>query len=92
MTGACGPYNLGGSATTRPSSSLSTTIVVPTTVEVVAMYCIMSSSFFGGVRTGEEVRYALSFLKASLASSVYSNLCVFFSSLKKGNPFRRVLI
>ena len=57
---------------TRPSSSLSTTIAVLTIVEVAKMYSIMSSSFFGGVRTGEEVRYALSFLKASLASSIHS--------------------
>ena len=71
----------------RPSSSLSTTIVVLITVEVAAMYSIMSSYLFGGVRTGEDVRYALSLLKASLASSVYLNLSVFFSNLKKGNPF-----
>ena len=54
----------------RPSSSLSTTIAVLITVEVAAMYSIMSSYFFGGVRMGEEVRYALSFLKASLTSSL----------------------
>ena len=70
----------------RPSS-LSTTIAVLITVEVAAMYSIMSSYFFGGVRTGKEVRYALSFLKASLASSVHLNLSFFFSSLKNGNPF-----
>ena len=63
------------------------TIAVLITVEVAAMYNIMSSYFFGGVRTGEVVRYVLSLLKASLASSVHSNLSVFFSSLKKGNPF-----
>jgi hypothetical protein len=51
------------------------------------MYSIMSLCFFGGVRTSEEVRYALRLLKASLASSVHSNLPVFFNSLKKGNPF-----
>ena len=50
-------------------------------------YSIMSSYFFGGVRTGDDVRYALSLLKASLASSVHLNLSVFFSSLKKGKPF-----
>jgi hypothetical protein len=72
---------------TCPSSSLSTTIVVLTTIEVIAMYNIMSSCFFGGVSTGEEVRYALRLSKAFLASSVYSNLSVFFNILKKGNPF-----
>jgi hypothetical protein len=51
------------------------------------MYNIIASCFFGGVRTGEEVRYALSFSKASLASSVHSNFPVFFSNLKKGRPF-----
>jgi hypothetical protein len=54
---------------------------------VVAMYNIIASCFFRGVRTGEEVRYALSFSKASLASSVHSNLTVLFSNLKKGSPF-----
>jgi hypothetical protein len=54
---------------------------------VAAMYNIIASCFFGGVRMGEEVRYALSFSKASLASSVYLNLPVFFSNLKKGRPF-----
>ena len=53
---------------TRPSSSLSTTIDVLIIVEVATMYNIMSSYFFGGVRMGEEVRYALRLLKASLAS------------------------
>jgi hypothetical protein len=38
---------------------------------VVAMYNIIASCFFRGVRMGEEVRYALSFSKASLASSVH---------------------
>jgi hypothetical protein len=47
----------------------------------------MSSCFFGSVRMGEEVSYALRLSKASLASSVHSNLPVFFSNLKKGNPF-----
>jgi hypothetical protein len=54
---------------------------------VAAMYNIIASFFFGGVKAGEEVRYALSFSKASLASSVHSNLPVFFRSLKKGSPF-----
>jgi hypothetical protein len=63
-----------------------------TTIEVAAMYSIMSSCFFGGVRTGEEVRYALRLSKASLGSSVYSNLLVFFSNFKKGNLFYRVMI
>jgi hypothetical protein len=58
-----------------------------TTIEVATMYNIMSSCFFGGVRTGEEVRYALRLLKASLASSVHSNLPIFFNNLKKGSPF-----
>jgi hypothetical protein len=62
-------------------------IVALTTIEVAAMYSIMSSCFFGVVRTGEEVRYALRLLKASLASSVHSNLPVFLSNLKKGSPF-----
>jgi hypothetical protein len=53
------------------SSSLSTTIAVLITVDVAAMYNIMSSCFFGGVRMGEEVRYALRLSKASLASSVH---------------------
>jgi hypothetical protein len=71
----------------RPSSYLSTMIVVLTTIEVAAMYSIMSSCFFGGVRTGKEVRYALRLSKAFFASSVHSNLSVFFSNSKKGNPF-----
>jgi hypothetical protein len=71
----------------HPSSSLSTTIVVLTTIEVAAMYSIMSLCLFGGTRTGEEVRYAFRLSKAFLASSVHSNLPVFFSNLKKGNPF-----
>jgi hypothetical protein len=62
-------------------------IAVLTTIEVAAMYCIISSCFFGGVRMGEEVRYALRLLKASLASSVHLNLPVLFSNLKKGSPF-----
>jgi hypothetical protein len=37
---------------------------------VAAMYNIIASCFFGGVRIGEVMRYALSFSKASLASSV----------------------
>jgi hypothetical protein len=36
---------------------------------------------------GDEVRYTLRLSKASLAFSVYSNLFVFFNSLKKGGPF-----
>jgi hypothetical protein len=36
---------------------------------------------------GDEVRYILRLSKASLASSIHSNLPVFFSSLKKGSPF-----
>jgi hypothetical protein len=71
----------------RPSSSLSTTIAALTTIEVATMYSIMSSCFFGGVRTGEEVRYALRLSKAFLASSIYSNLPLFFSNLKEGSPF-----
>jgi hypothetical protein len=47
----------------------------------------MSSFFSGGVSLGDEVRYILRLSKASLASSVHSNLLVFFSSLKKGSPF-----
>jgi hypothetical protein len=57
------------------------------TMEVAAIYNIMSSCFFGGVRTDDEVRYALRLSKPSLASSVHSNLPVFFSNLKKGSPF-----
>jgi hypothetical protein len=68
-------------------SSLFAMIATLTTIEVAAMYCIMSLCFFGGVRAGKEVRYALRLSKASLASSVHSNLPVFFSNLKKGNPF-----
>jgi hypothetical protein len=63
------------------------TIIALTTMVVAAMYNIIASCFFGGVRIGEEMRYALNFSKASLASSVHSNLPVFFRSLKKGNPF-----
>jgi hypothetical protein len=63
------------------------TIAVLTTMVVAAMYNIIASCFFGGVRIGEEMRYALSFSKASLTSSVHSNLPVFFRSLKEGNPF-----
>jgi hypothetical protein len=63
------------------------TIAALTTMVVAAMYNIIASCFFGGVRIGEVVRYALNFSKASLASSVHSNLPVFFRSLKKGNPF-----
>jgi hypothetical protein len=51
------------------------------------MYNIIASFFFGGVKIGEEVRYALIFLKASLTSSIHSNLPVFFRSLKKDSPF-----
>jgi hypothetical protein len=51
------------------------------------MYNIMSSYFLGGVSMGDEVRYTLRLSKASLASSVHSNLPVFFNSLKKGSPF-----
>jgi hypothetical protein len=47
----------------------------------------MSSFFLGGVSMGDEMRYNLRLSKASLASSVYSNLHVFFSSLKKGSSF-----
>jgi hypothetical protein len=54
---------------------------------VAAMYNIIASCFFGGLRIGEEMRYALSFSKESLASSIHLNLPVFFRSLKKGNPF-----
>jgi hypothetical protein len=57
------------------------------TVDVAAMYNIMSSCFLGGVSMGDEVRYTLRLLKASLASSVHSNLPVFFNSLKKGSHF-----
>jgi lysylphosphatidylglycerol synthetase-like protein (DUF2156 family) len=63
------------------------TIVVLTAMVVAAMYNIIALFFFGGVKTSEEVRYTLSFLKASLASSIHSNLPVFFRSLKKGSPF-----
>jgi hypothetical protein len=62
-------------------------IAALTTIEVAAMYSIMSLCFFGDVRMGEEMRYALRLSKASLASSVHLNLPVFFSNLKKGNPF-----
>jgi hypothetical protein len=51
------------------------------------MYNIMSSCFLGGVSMGDDVRYTLRLSKASLASSVHSNLLVFFNSLKKGSPF-----
>jgi hypothetical protein len=51
------------------------------------LYNIMSSCFFGGVSTGDEVRYNLTLSKASLAFSVHSNLPVFFNSFKKGIPF-----
>jgi hypothetical protein len=54
---------------------------------VAAMYNIIASCFFGGVKIREEMRYALSFSKASLASSVHLNLPVYFRSLKKGNSF-----
>jgi hypothetical protein len=54
---------------------------------VAAMYSIIDSCFFGGVKMGEEMRYALSFSKASLASSIHLNFPVFFSNLKKGSPF-----
>jgi hypothetical protein len=54
---------------------------------VAVMYNIIASFFFGGVKIGEEGRYALSFLKTSLASSIHSNLPVSFRSLKKGSPF-----
>jgi hypothetical protein len=47
----------------------------------------MSSFFLGGVSMGDEVRYTLRLSKAFFASSVHSNLIVFFSSLKKGSPF-----
>jgi hypothetical protein len=63
---------------TCPSSSLSTTIVALTTVDVADMYNIMSSFFSGGVSMGDEVRYILRLSKASLASSVHSNLPIFF--------------
>jgi hypothetical protein len=62
---------------TRPSSFLSIKINALTTVEVTAIYSIMSSCFFGGMSTGEEVRYAFRLLKASLASFVHSNFLVF---------------
>jgi hypothetical protein len=74
---------------TCPYFSLSTTIVVLTTVDVTDMYNIMSSFFSGGVSMGDEVRYILRLSKASLSSFVHSNLHVFFSSLKKGNPFSK---
>jgi hypothetical protein len=58
-------------------SSLSTIIAALTIVDVVDMFNIMSSFFFGGVSMGDEVRYILRLSKASLASSVYSNSPVF---------------
>jgi hypothetical protein len=51
-------------------------IAAMTTIEVAAMYSIMSSYFFGGVRMGEEVRYALRLSKASLASTVHELACL----------------
>jgi hypothetical protein len=72
---------------TCPSSSLSTTIDALTTVDVANMYNIMYLCFLGGVSMGDDVRYTLRLSKASLASSVHSNLPVFFNSLKKGSPF-----
>jgi hypothetical protein len=51
-----------------------------TIIEVAAMYNIMSSCFFGGMSTSDEVRYTLRLSKASLASSVHSNLSVFSPS------------
>jgi hypothetical protein len=62
-------------------------IAALTIVEVAAMYNVISSCFFGGVSTGDEVRYTLRLLKANLTSSVHSNLPVFFNSLKKGSSF-----
>jgi hypothetical protein len=56
-------------------------------IDVADMYNIMSLFFLGGVSMGDEVRYILRLSKAFLASSVHSNLPVFFSSLKKGSPF-----
>jgi hypothetical protein len=66
-------------------------IAALTIVDVAAMYNIMSSCFLGDVNMGDEVRYTLRLSKASLASFVHSNLPVFFNSLKKGSPFRRVM-
>jgi hypothetical protein len=43
------------------------TIAALTTMVVAAMYNIIASCFFRGVRIGEVMRYALSFSKASLA-------------------------
>jgi hypothetical protein len=51
------------------------------------MHNIMSLCFLGSVSMGDEVRYTLRLSKASLASSVHSNLHVFFNSLKKVSPF-----
>jgi hypothetical protein len=62
---------------TCPSSSLSTIIAALTTVDVADMYNIMYSFFFGGVSMGDEVRYILRLSKASLASSIHSNLPIF---------------
>jgi hypothetical protein len=56
-------------------------------VDVADIYNIMSSCFLGGVSMGDEVKYTLRLSKASLTSSVHSNLPVFFNSLKKGSPF-----
>jgi hypothetical protein len=58
-----------------------------TTVDVAAIYNIISSCFFCGVSTGDEMRYTLRLSKASLASYIHSNLHVFFNSLKKGSSF-----
>jgi hypothetical protein len=51
------------------------------------MYNIMSLCFLGGVSMGDKVRYTLRLSKASLASSVHSNLPIFSNSLKKGSPY-----
>jgi hypothetical protein len=70
----------------RPSSSLHNDCCTYHQISCHNVY-IISSCFFGGVRMSEEVRYALRLSKASLASSIHLNLPVFFSNLKKGNPF-----
>jgi hypothetical protein len=36
---------------------------------------------------GDKVRYTLRLSKASLSSSVHSNLPIFFNNLKNGSPF-----
>jgi hypothetical protein len=62
-------------------------IAALTTVDVAAMYNIISSCFLGGVSMGDEVRYTLRLSKAFLASSVHSNLPIFFNNLKSGSLF-----